>query len=804
MTAATARWLVRVEGIVQGVGFRPFVHRLATEQGLSGHVGNDAQGVVIEVQGDPARLEDFVRAVREHPPPLALIEGLTATPVPTRDTTGFRITGSDSSGAATTLVSPDMATCDDCLRELFDPADRRYRYPFLNCTSCGPRFTIVTGVPYDRARTTMASFAMCTACRREYEDPADRRFHAQPTCCPQCGPQLALVDASGAPVPQDPLEAAVQLLRDGAVLAVKGLGGYHLATIADDEAAVAALRARKHREDKPFALLCADLPAAETLVTVAPAAAALLTGPPRPIVLLPRRPGAEVAAAVAPGSRNLGVMLPYTPLHHLLVRAVACPLVLTSGNVSDEPIAYDDADARHRLAAVADAFLVHDRPIRTRTDDSVLRLVRGGPQPVRRSRGFAPAPVTLPLAVRRPVLGCGGELKNTFALARGRHAFVSHHVGDLENAETLRAFVDGVAHLRTLFAIDPEVVAHDLHPEYLSTKWALAQDDVELVAVQHHHAHVVSCLVDNGVTEPVIGVAYDGLGYGADGTLWGGEVLVADLAGFTRAAHLEPVPMPGGARAVREPWRMAVAWLHTAYGDSLPDPPAVRDRHGSRWDEVAALARSVLSPMTSSAGRLFDAVAALCGVRDAVTYEGQAAVELEQAADPDERGTYAMTVAEGLLRGSDLVRGVVDDLRAGTPVPVVATRFHRGLVAGTARACGQVRSGTGLSTVALSGGVFQNELLTRWIVERLEHDGFRVLTHCRVPPNDGGISVGQVAVAAARTSSHGPDVEVPLDVRQRLHADDRDTGEHRQPGHGGEPTHNAHDALLSLRRDSSR
>ena len=517
-------------------------------------------------------------------------------------------------------MSADTATCADCLRELSDPADRRHKYPFINCTNCGPRFTIVRDVPYDRPLTTMAPFTMCERCAAEYHDPADRRFHAQPVCCPACGPRLALDGDS-----QDPLQAAAELLRRGRILAVKGLGGYHLAADAACEQAVAALRARKHREDKPFAVMAADLAAAAELAEIDAAAAALLTSPARPIVLLPRQPGAAVAPATAPGNRQLGVMLPYTPLHHLLLEAVARPIVLTSGNVSDEPIVYRDDEARETLKGIADAFLTHDRAIHVRTDDSVARAFRGRPMLLRRSRGYVPEPLAVATGFPRPVLACGAELKNTFCLARGRHAFVSHHIGDLENAETLRSFTEGIEHFRRLFDIDPEVVAHDLHPEYLSTKYALELDDVDLEPVQHHHAHIASCLADNGEEGPVIGVAFDGTGYGTDGTIWGGEFLAAGLATFERGGHLAPVPMPGGAAAIRQPWRMAAAYL----GDAA-EALDIRRRQ-AQWPAVVALAaKGINSPLTSSAGRLFDAAAALLGVRDAINYEGQAAVELEQ------------------------------------------------------------------------------------------------------------------------------------------------------------------------------
>jgi len=742
------RLRIHVDGIVQGVGFRPFVHGLAREFAVSGWVRNTGEGVDIEAEA--ADLDGFVTALRARAPVLARVDALTWAPLEPVGDKGFAIDLSSADGGRRTLVSPDTATCADCLEELADPTDRRYRYPFLNCTNCGPRFTIVTGVPYDRAATTMAGFAMCADCRREYDDPADRRFHAQPTCCPACGPRLSLLDAAGAALPGDPLPAAAARLRDGAIVAVKGLGGYHLAVDAVDESAVARLRGRKHREDKPFAVLVPDLAAARALCAVDEAEAALLSGAQRPIVLLVRRPDSALAPSVAPGNRYVGLLLPYTPLHHLLIAAVGRPIVLTSGNMSDEPIAYVDAEAGDRLGRIADAFLVHDRPIHMRTDDSVARAVRGRAQPVRRSRGYAPEPLRLPVECPRPVLAVGAELKSTFCLARGRHAFVSHHIGDLANYETFRSFTEGIAHFGRLFDVVPEVVAYDLHPEYLSTKYALELPDVDLVGVQHHHAHIASCLADNGNTGPVVGVAFDGTGFGTDGTLWGGEILVADLASFQRVGHLAPVPLPGGAAAIRAPWRMAAAYLQAAYGDDLPVGLAVEGRNAATWTTVLAMAaRAVNAPLTTSAGRLFDAVAALVGVRDEVNYEGQAAIELEQRADPAERGAYPLSSSGGALAGTDLIRAVVDDLRGAVPVPVIAARFHRGLAAATVRAAVDAASTAGLDTVALSGGVFQNVTLLTLVIDGLQAEGLRVLTHEQVPCNDGGISLGQAAVAAA-------------------------------------------------------
>jgi hydrogenase maturation protein HypF len=758
MVSERIRTAVRVEGIVQGVGFRPFVYSLATSLGLGGLVGNDADGVFAEVEGPPPEVARFLDALARDAPPLARIERITTADIAPRGTASFAIAPSEAGRERRTLISADTATCADCLAEMADPADRRFGYPFINCTNCGPRFTIVRDVPYDRPFTTMAGFAMCERCAAEYHDPSDRRFHAQPTCCPACGPRLSLLDSALTRLPGEPLDAAADLLRAGGVLAVKGLGGYHLAVDATSAAAAAALRARKHREDKPFAVMAADLAAARTLCEVDETAAALLTSSRRPIVLLPRRPDTGLAAAVAPGNRQLGLMLPYTPLHHLLLARVARPVVLTSGNVSDEPIVYRDDEVTERLGGIADAFLGHDRPIQVRTDDSVVRSLRGRPSVLRRSRGYAPEPVRVRSGFARPVLACGAELKNTFCLAKENHAFISHHIGDLENAETLRSFTEGIEHFRRLFDITPEVIAHDLHPDYLSTKYAqdLAEGDtgLELVGVQHHHAHIASCLADNGAEGPVIGVAFDGTGYGSDGTIWGGEFLVADLAGFERGGHLAPLPMPGGAAAIRQPWRMAAVYLDAAFPGGPPDGLDVARRHQDQWRQVLAMARrGVNSPATSSAGRLFDAAAAILGVRDTINYEGQAAVELEQLADPAEDGAYEATVTPGhpfKINGFDLVRAAADDLGNGVSPGAVAARFHNGVADAVTRGCLLLRERHGLDTVALSGGVFQNLLLVRAAVGRLEAHGFGVLVHSRVPCNDGGISLGQAVVAGRR------------------------------------------------------
>lgn len=748
----TIRVRIELEGVVQGVGFRPFVRALAERAGLAGHVANHERGACVEVEGDAAAIDRFAAALLRDAPPLAVIERVVRSAIATRGESGFAIAASRTSGERRALVSPDVATCDDCLRELFDPRDRRFQYAFTNCTHCGPRYTILREIPYDRANTTMSSFAMCADCAREYADPNDRRHHAQPLCCPRCGPRLALLGRGGKPEAGDPIERAVELLRAGFVLAVKGLGGFHLAVIATSEAAVAALRARKHRYERPLALMAADVAAAAQLVDLDDAERRALCAPERPIVLARRRAGAEVAAAVAPGSRWLGVMLPYTPLHHLLARRLGAPFVLTSGNPSDEPIAHRDDDARERLAPIADFLLVHDRPIHVRCDDSVVRVQGGRTRVLRRARGFAPKPILLPFEALRPVLAYGAELKSTFCLARGRHAFLSPHIGDLEHAENLLAFADGVAHFERLFDATPALVAHDLHPEYLSTKLALARDDVEIVAVQHHHAHAAACLAEHGEPGPAIALCFDGLGYGADGGLWGGEFLVAGWLHSERRARFAPVPMPGGTTAIREPWRMAVAYLEAA---GLADGAyALAERHAEHWTAVRRLAQSGLaSPPTSSAGRLFDAAAAILGVRDVASYEGQAAIELEQLADLTETGAYPARIADGALleiAGPDLVCALVEDLARGVARPIAAARFHNGLARACVAVCRALRAECGIAVVALSGGVFQNALLVERVAAGLADAGFRVLQHAGVPPNDGGISFGQAIVAAAR------------------------------------------------------
>jgi hydrogenase maturation protein HypF len=757
MTSRRVR--ARVTGTVQGVGFRPFVYRLATELGLDGWVLNDTHGVLIEAEGERATVAELLGRVQREAPPLAMVESVEPTELEPRGEEGFAIRASEDGGEPAAPVSADSATCEDCLAELFDPADRRYRYPFVNCTNCGPRFTIVEGVPYDRPLTTMAGFEMCAACRAEYEDPLDRRFHAQPNACPECGPRARFVDAAGAELDragaEDAVAAAAAVLRVGAIVAVKGIGGYHLACRADSEHAVAELRGRKHREEKPFALLIADLEAAAALVELGDEEEALLTSRRRPIVLARRRPEAPVAASVAPRAGELGLMLPYSPLHQLLIADAGTPLVMTSGNVSDEPIAYRDEDAFGRLGPIADAFLSHDRPIHTRTDDSVLRTVwRGGgerPLLLRRSRGYVPESLPLPLESARPVLACGAELKNTFCLAKGDRAWVGQHVGDLENYETLRSFGEGIAHFEELFAVAPELCAHDLHPDYLSTRYALEREGLDLVGVQHHHAHLAACLAEHGETGMALGAIFDGTGLGIDGTVWGGEILCGDLAGCDRVAHLRQVVLPGGAAAIREPWRMACAWLREVSGGEPEPPPALAATVEPRdWRNCLRVAEGDAgSPLTSSIGRLLDAVGALCGAPARVSYEGQAAIELEAMAERGERGRYEMPLRGGELDPVPALAALLDDLADEVPPALVAARFHETVAVATAAACEELARGQGLDTVVLSGGVFQNRLLLERTISLLDTAGLRVLVPERLPPNDGGVSFGQAAVAAA-------------------------------------------------------
>ena len=879
--STTQRWRILIQGIVQGVGFRPFVYGQALQWELGGFVFNDSMGVTIEVEGSRERLEGFQQALHEQMPPLARIDTLTCEILPAQNETEFRIAHSEAGAERQALIAPDTTTCPDCLRELFDPQDRRHHYPFINCTNCGPRFTIIQNVPYDRAQTTMSVFPMCPACQAEYDDPLSRRFHAQPNACPVCGPRMQFLNEDGQAVAMGdggsgPIEMAAQRLAGGSILAIKGMGGYHLACDALQVEAVARLRARKRREAKPFAVMVPDLETARRLCVVGEAEASLLQSHRRPIVLLKKRGDGLVAPAVAPGYDTLGVMLPYAPQHYLLLAAFAelrsdtlrndslhslasnspqalenaslqtlesrgadlsctCPLqgegsgpirltatsvpnygrhgdggtgqlqgglssepddggteqlqelpgngpppeggmctinrhlcfsevsvvalVMTSGNLSDEPIAYRDEDARRRLLGIADGMLMHNRDIHMRCDDSVVRLVGGGEQFLRRSRGYAPEPIRLGFDCPVPIVACGGQLKNTYCLGKGQQAFVSHHIGDLENLETLQSFQEGIAHFEGLFGIQPEAIAYDLHPEYLATKYALDSEIQHKIGVQHHHAHIASVLAEHQIAGPVIGIAADGTGYGTDGAVWGCEIMSADLRGFERLAHLAYVPLPGGEQAVRQPWRMAATYLQQAYGDDFLalDIPFTGELDHKSWRTLnQMIARQLNAPPTSSLGRLFDAIAALLGVRKQVVYEGQAAIELEVQAAIQHARVYPFSI-ERIGQGKPaqldvrpMIRAIVEEIQQGVTRERIAGSFHWTIAEMLAACSVRVREQTGLQTVALSGGVFQNRMLLERLLERLEEQAFQVYVNRRVPANDGGISLGQLAIAAAR------------------------------------------------------
>jgi hydrogenase maturation protein HypF len=764
----TSRCMIAIDGLVQGVGFRPFVYRLALAHGLGGSVRNGLGGVLIEVEGDRDAVTHFLDQLGSSGPPVARPASMAVTWLRPRGDAAacFTIDESARDGRGMLFPAADLAVCAECLAELHDPADRRHAYPLLNCTACGPRFTIMRALPYDRERTSMARFTLCQACRAEYEDPADRRFHAKPTACLECGPRLAFLDRQGRRLAvDDPLASAVAALGSGRIVVMKGLGGFHVACDATNASAVAELRRRKARDAKPLAVMVKSLDEARRLCGLSDVEGELLSSSARPIVLLEKRAGGgdgRVAADIAPGLRHLGLMLPYTPLHHRLLEGVGVPLVMTSGNVSDEPIAYDDADAVSRLAGLADCFLVHDRPIQVRCDDSVARVVRGAPLLLRRARGYVPLPIALPCEARRPILACGDELKSVFGLVRGDQTFLSEHLGDLSDERSGRAWLEALGHLERLLDLSPAVIVHDLHPGYRTTAYAKSREGVERLAVQHHHAHIASCLAYNGVDVRVIGIAWDGTGYGIDGHVWGGEFLVADLAGFERVGHLEEVPMPGSEAAIREPWRMAAAYLACAYGaatDGL-DLEFVRrlDRSALRVLSRAA-ARGLNAPLTSSAGRLFDGIASLLGVRDTVAFEGQAAMEMEALAEPECDHVYRVAIAENagrlVVKTSDLVRAVVEDLLAEVKPARLAARLDATLADVIVRACRMIREQTGLGRVVLSGGVFQNMVLLGAAADRLEQAGFEVYTHHQVPPNDGGLALGQAAVAARLQTGRG-------------------------------------------------
>ncbi|HOD49962.1 MAG TPA: carbamoyltransferase HypF [Candidatus Hydrogenedentes bacterium] len=759
---------ITVSGAVQGVGFRPFVYGLATRAGLAGFVLNEPRGVTIELEGPREAIGVFLAELESSPPPLARIERIETRETAPLGESGFRIRESAAYGERSVLVPPDLATCSDCLREMADPSDRRYRYPFINCTNCGPRYTIIQDLPYDRAKTTMADFVMCSACRAEYEDPANRRFHAEPTCCPVCGPRVWLADRAGGEVPCGaPIGEAIRCLSAGAIVAIKGLGGFHLACDAANTEAVALLRARKHRDLKPFAIMVRDAAAAEAICRFAcDAERRLLESAERPIVLLDKLPAHALAEGVAPRSPSFGVMLPYTPLHHLLMEGPFRALVMTSGNLSDEPIAHTNEDAFHRLAELADWFLLHNRRIHIRTDDSVVRVIAGQLRFLRRSRGYAPFPVKLPFdTTGNEILAAGPELNNTVCVTRGEYAFLSHHIGDLTNLAAYEAFLQGVEHLQNVLEVYPATIAFDPHPGYLSTKYAREQT-AKGVPVQHHHAHAVSALVEANHPGPAIAVSFDGLGWGADDLLWGGEFLVVhDYARSDRVAHLESVPQPGGDAAAKETTRMAFAYLHAAFGaDAVRLCQEWFPDQADRFPLLARMiARRVNCPHTTSMGRLFDAAAALLGICRYNTFHSQAPMELEAQAHlaASEQQAYdAGMVSSGdgalVVKSTDVIRALVNDIRRNVSAPVCAARFHNAIAHATLCVCEHIRKRSGLSTVALSGGVFANKFLTERLVSLLENKGFNALLNAAVPPGDGGVSLGQAAAAAWSCKKHVP------------------------------------------------
>ncbi len=751
---------IDVSGIVQGVGFRPYVYRLAIERELHGLIRNTSAGVTIEVQGPPERVDNFLEHLPADAPPLSRITNFVVREVECNRERDFRILHSEAGEEVKTLISPDVAICPDCLRELFDPADRRYHYPFINCTNCGPRFTIVRDIPYDRPSTSMAVFPMCPVCQAEYEDPLNRRFHAQPNACWDCGPRVELWDRFGRLVPcRDPIVEVASGLHAGVVAAIKGLGGFHLAVDATNTAAVALLRERKRRVEKPFAVMVPDIAAAEAICEIDAASREALESVPRPIVLLPKKNNFRIPEEVAPHNQYLGVFLPYTPLHYLLLREGGFrALVMTSGNLSEEPIAIDNQEAVQRLGKLADYLLVHNREILLRCDDSVVRVHEGIPRQMRRSRGFVPVPVFLK-DEQPSVLAVGGELKNTVCLTQGKHAFLSQHVGDLENVESYRFFHEAIEHLQRILEIRPEIIAYDLHPDYFSTKWALQQTGVELIGVQHHHAHIASCMAENHLEGKVIGFALDGTGFGTDGHIWGGEVLVAAYDSFERAAHLHHVPLPGGAAAIHEPWRMAVSYLFHHFGRGFwnLDLPFVRQLDNRKTELVLkAIERNINAPPTSSCGRLFDAVAALVGIRERINYEAQAAIELEMAIESGEDcDGYKLEILAndgGMTLGTrQLFHDLIRDLQAGVSVGEISRRFHLGLVAALVQTAKLVRAKTGLSRVCLSGGTFHNVFLSRSLQAGLRAAEFETFTHSKVPAGDGGLSLGQAMIAATRS-----------------------------------------------------
>ena len=774
MTEKEGRY-IHIRGIVQGVGFRPFVYNLANRYGLHGWVRNTSRGVEIEVDGDPRSLSSFVTALRNEHPPLAMIDSIHSEEKPANGYSSFEIVQSDADPDGYQPISPDVSICDDCLAELFQPSDHRYRYPFINCTNCGPRFTIIKDIPYDRPETTMAPFEMCAVCAGEYSDPGDRRFHAQPVACADCGPRVWLAGKDDpralhiehAPHRDDAaVQESIRLLARGQILAVKGLGGFHLACDAANHDAVRRLRARKHRPSKPLAVMMPDIETVRRFCHLGPAEQELLASPRRPILLLESKQENGLSPALAPGQSTLGVMLPYTPLHYLLFsREDRWPdvpyqaLVMTSGNHSNQPIVTTNQEALRELGSIVDGYLFHNRDIHVHCDDSVTRIHRGQPYPLRRSRGYAPFPVSLPRE-GPSILAAGSELKNTFCGVKGNLAFLSQHIGDLENYPTLETFQDSLEHFKQLFRSQPQGLAYELHSDYLASRYARSrarEEGLTAVGVQHHHAHIASLLAEHGHPgrTPVIGCSFDGTGYGDDGHIWGGEVLLADYGGYHRTYHLHYAPLPGGDLAVKEPWRFALSWLEQAgidWDPSLPPVSQAREQSAASGFDLLSILRSQLekgtnAPLTSSMGRLFDAVSALIGVRQVTDYEAQAAIELEALALDREASTYPFHIRDDIIDPTPLIGAVVQDVKDGVPVGVISTRFHNSVAQMVLEVCSALREEHNLDLVALSGGVWQNMRLLERTRQLLDADHFDVLTHSRVPANDGGLALGQAVIA---------------------------------------------------------
>jgi hydrogenase maturation protein HypF len=753
----TRRVRHRFSGIVQGVGFRPFIYRLAVSSGLAGFVHNSSEGVIVEVEGGVQSLEAFLVRVRQEVPPQAEIYEITSSEIPAQGQREFRIIQSALSGISDVQISPDIATCDDCLAELFDPSDRRHKYPFINCTNCGPRLTIIKDIPYDRERTSMSVFPLCAQCRGEYEDPANRRFHAEPNACPVCGPGLKLLDDKGKMVQaQDVLAEATKRIKAGSILAIKGLGGFHLCVDAVNDGALQRLRDRKYREEKPLAIMVRDINQAEAVAYVSHEERELLLSPSRPVVLLKARQDSPISPLVAPYMRTLGIMLPYTPLHHLILEADFTALVMTSANQTDEPICIDNDEVVKRLAGIADAFVVHNRQIVVRCDDSVAMVARNKPYLLRRSRGYAPKPVLLKHALP-DVLALGPHLKATVCIVKGGMAYLSPHIGDLETPLARDFLHETIERMQHITQCAPRIVACDMHPQYYSTRVASMLGAREVIRVQHHHAHIVSCMAENRITGKVIGLAMDGTGYGEDGRIWGGEFLIADEAGFERSGHLRYLPLLGGEAAIKQPWRFGISLLREAFGDTWPDVASRLEivPEGYLCEHLNKIMDAGMnSPLTSSLGRVFDGVASIIDLKRFVSFEGQAAMELEAAAKPGSADVLPYRIFQegetSILDLIPLVKAIVEARLAGMQAPGLASAFHATLIASFIDMAGLLRERTGISRVALSGGCFQNRILLEGCADELVRGGFEVFTHQRIPANDGGVALGQAVIAGMR------------------------------------------------------